>query len=192
MSVYQGAYAESGCATGGHALAGAFVRVNPLYARFLGRLEEHVAKHRDHFRAGNDSVRCAAALSQAFLESAIQLYDPSDLLRRDQLNAQLGAIGIAPGPQQPSLSEQLMSMSFQLSRLARALPAAARGDYGPLYTATNDFEQIQVFAAQMVHAFLQDPSMASMVDQMEPILREAATLDHRIISHAAARLAGGQ
>jgi hypothetical protein len=89
------------------------------------------------------------ALSQAFLSSATQVYDPDDLRRRQELDAEIGAMGINPGPQQATPSQQLYGISMQLSRLARVLPPAADGNYEPLYTPTNELEQMQIFAAQM-------------------------------------------
>jgi hypothetical protein len=47
-------------------------------------------------------------------------------------------------------------------------------------------------ATQILQAALQDPSMAAVTAQIEPLAREGARLDHRIISQAAARLAGTQ
>jgi hypothetical protein len=186
------AYAEPACRTGGKALADAFVLANPLSAYFFGSLEAYVANNTHHFRAGGDAIRCANALARAFLGSAVQLYDPSDLRRQQELNARLGSMGISPGPQQPTASNQLYGISMQLSRLARVLPPAAAGDYGPLYTPTNELEQMQLAAAQVFQILLQDPSMASIFAQIEPIVREGANLEHRIISEAAARLASIQ
>ena len=116
---------DTGCRTGGAALADAYVLANPMYSYFLGELEPYLADHSEHFGANGDSVRCAAALARSFLGSAIQLYDPSDLSRREELNAQLGVMGISPGQQESSPSSQLYGVSLQLSRLARVLPAAA-------------------------------------------------------------------
>lgn len=183
------AYSESGCRTGGTALADVFVRANPIYAYFIGSIESYVTNNQMHFRSGGDSVRCAAALSQAFLGQAIGMYDPNDLRRRDELNARMGTIGISPGPQQPTASQQLYGLSMQLSRLARVLPPAADGNYEPLFTPTNELEQMQFFATQMLRMMLQDPSMVSTMAQIEPIAREGIDLDHHVISQAAASLA---
>jgi hypothetical protein len=78
---------------------------------------------------------------------------------------------------------------MQLSRLARVLPPAASGNYQPLYTPTNELEQMQIFAAQMFQPLMQDPTMASVMAQIEPLAVEAAQLEYQIINQAAARLA---
>ena len=51
---------------------------------------------------------------------------------------------------------------------------------------------MQLFAAQMLQMMLQDPSMVSVMAQIEPIAVEAAQLEYRIISQAAASLADAQ
>jgi len=168
-------------------LADAYVLANPMYSYFLGELEPYLADHSEHFGANGDSVRCAAALARSFLGSAIQLYDPSDLSRREELNAQLGVMGISPGQQESSPSSQLYGVSLQLSRLARVLPAAAAGDYGPLQTPTNELEQMQLVAGQMLRMLLQeDPEMTALI---EPLVREMANLEQQAIRRAAQTLA---
>lgn len=180
--------AEPACRTGGDALANAYVRVNPFYTYYFGSLESYVANNRAHFQSGGDSVRCAAALSQAFLNQSMRLYDPDDLRRQRELSAEMGAMGIQPGAQQPTISQQLYGISMQLTRLVRVLPPAAAGNYEPLYTPTNELEQMQLFAAQMLQMMLQDPSLASIMVQIEPLAKEAAQVEYRIISQAAASI----
>ena len=182
------ASAEPACRTGGVALANAYVRVNPINAYYFGSLESYVSENRQHFQRGGDAIRCAMALARAFLDSAIQVHDPNDLRRQRELNAEMGAMGIDPGPPQATPSQQLYAISTQLSRLARVLPPAADGNYQPLYTPTNELEQMQLFAGQMFQMFMQDPSMAAIMAQIEPIAREGAQLEYRIISQAAAQL----
>ena len=121
------AAADSGCGSGGDALANAYARANPISAYYFGSVESYVSANRAHFQQGGDAIRCATALSQAFLNNAVQVYDPDDLRRQNELNAQLGAMGVAPGPQQPNQAQQLYGISMQLSRLARVLPPAAPG-----------------------------------------------------------------
>ena len=183
------AIAETACRTGGDALANAFVRANPISAHYFGTLESYVSANPGHFQYGGDAIRCAMALSQAFLSSATQVYDPDDLRRRQELDAEMGAMGISPGQQQATPSQQLYGISMQLSRLARVLPPAAGGNYQPLYTPTNELEQMQIFAAQMFQLLMQDPTMASVMTQIEPLAVEAAQLEYQIINQAAARLA---
>ncbi|SRR6266568_6374095 len=181
---------DSGCRTGGTALADAYVLANPMYSYFLGELEPYVAANTQHFGANGDSVRCATALAQAFLGSAVQLYDPGDLARQQELNAQLGAMGISPGPQEATPSTQLFGLSMQLSRLARVLPAAAARDYRPLRTPEGELEELQMMAGQTLRMLLQqDPDMAAV---LEPLVREMAGLEHQALRQAAERLASAR
>jgi hypothetical protein len=183
--------ADNGCRTGGTALAYAYVFSNPVYSLFYGSLDEHIAKNYEHFRSNGDSVRCAAALSQAFLAAGLRVYDPNDLRRRAELNTRIEGLGIPSGPQEPTLSSQLYGISLQLARLARALPAAADGDFTPYYTPTNEIEQMQMFAEQILRSLLQEqPQMRDVLAQAEPLIREAANLELRIMLRAAADLAG--
>ena len=191
-SVFGARAQEPACRTGATALADAYVLANPLYSYFFGNLEQYVANNVEHFRADGDAVRCAAALSQAFLRSAIQLHDPGEQGRRDQLNAQLGAWNISPGPQESSPSSQLYGVAMQLSRLARVLPAAASGDYGPLWTPTTELEQMQIVAGQMLRMLLQDPDMRDIMSQVEPLIRELARLEHEALRRAAETLANAR
>jgi len=186
------AYAQdSGCRTGGTALADVYVLANPIYSHFIGELEPYVANNREHFATNGDAVRCAAALSRAFLGSAVQLYDPNDLRRQQELNAQLGAMGISPGPQESTPSSQLYGAAMRLARLARVLPAAAEGNYEPFWTPINELEQMQILAEQVLRMFLRDPGMAEIMAQVEPIVRQLASLEHQAIRQAAAKAPNG-
>jgi hypothetical protein len=98
-------------------------------------------------------------------------------------------VSVNPGQQRTTPSQQIYGISMQLSRLARVLPPAASGNYQPLYTPTNELEQMQIFAAQMFQPLMQDPTMASVMAQIEPLAVEAAQLEYQIINQAAARLA---
>lgn len=187
-----GAAAEPGCRAGGVAAANAYVLFNPIYSMYFGRFEDYVSQNGVHFRAGGDAVRCMAALSRAFLSAAIQLYDPADMQRKQQIDAQLGSMGISPGPQQPNAGNTLFGMSMQLSQLARGLPAAANGDYGPLNTPTNEIEQLQQVARQMFSVLMQDPTARQAFAAVEPLIREGAQLEFRMITHAAERLASAK
>jgi hypothetical protein len=182
---------EPGCRTGAAALADAYILANPLYAYFFGELEPYVAANSEHFRANGDAVRCAAALSRSFLASAIQLYDPNDRRRQDELNARLGEMGISPGPQESTPASQLYGAAMQLSRLARVLPAAAEGNYEPFRTPISELEQMQIVAGQLLRTLLQDPGIAGIMAQVEPVVRELASLEHQALRQAAAKLAAG-
>lgn len=181
--------ADNGCRTGASSLADAYILSNPLYALFFGSLEPYVTAHKEHFSADGDSIRCAAALSKAMMAGAIQAYDPQERIRRDELNARLGAMGISSGQQESSASGQLFGMSMTFSRLARVLPAAAQGNFGPLNTPTSELEQQFLFAAQMLQFLLQDPEMRAVLSTTEPLIREIALLDHQFVVRAAASLA---
>lgn len=186
------AAAEPGCRAGGVAAANTYVLFNPIYALYFGRFEDFVAQNRAHFRAGSDPVRCIAALSKAFLAAGIQLYDPADMQRKQQIDAQLGAMGIAPGPQQPNAANTLFGMGMQLSWLARGLPAASYGDYATFNTPANEIEKMQLVARDMLQMLLQDPTVREAFAAVEPLIREGAQLDYRMITYAAARLANAQ
>jgi len=181
---------EPGCRTGAIAAADAYVLSNPIYSYFFGDLEQYVTSNAAHFRAEGDASRCIAALSGVFFRSAIQLYDPTDQTRRDELNAQLGKMGIPPGPQESTPSTQLYAASMRLARLARALPAAANGDFGPLRTPANDMERMEALAGMTFRLLLQDPDMQLIMSQVEPMIRELAALEHKVIQKQAAALAG--
>lgn len=167
---------DNGCRTGGSALANAYVRVHPLYARIFGDLASYVASNREHFVEDGDAIRCARLMSQALLNSAFQAYDPNELQRRNELNARIGAMGISPGPQSASPSAMFYEMAGQMSRLATALPRAAQG--GPLQ---GHLTQEQAFAIQLLEMLLQGPDMRGIMDQIEPLLRELGNADYRLV-----------
>lgn len=186
------ATADPGCRTGGVAAANAYVLFNPIYALYFGRFEDYVAQNSEHFRADGNAVRCLAALSRAFLGAGIQMYDPADLQRKQQIDAELGTMGISPGPQQPTASSALFGMGMQLSWLARGLPAAADGNYVPFNTPANEIERMQLMARVMLQQLLQDPTVRQTFAAMEPLIREAARLEYKMITDASARLANAQ
>jgi len=186
------AVAEPGCRAGGVAAANAYVLFNPIYAMYFGSFEDYVSQNRAHFRAGSDAVRCITALSRAFLAAGMQLYDPADVQRKQQIDAQLGAMGISPGPQQPNAGTAVFGMGMQLSWLARGLPAAANGDYGPFNTPANEIENMQLMARAMFAQLLQVPTAREAFAAMEPLIREGAQLEYKMITYAAERLASAK
>lgn len=175
------AFAEKGCSTGASALGNVFVRANPIYAYYFGSLESYVKSNREHFVTGGDSILCAQALSSALLKKSISSYDPNALRRKQELDARLGGMGISPGAAQQSPSQQLYAAGLQLQRLARVLPPAANGNYNPLYTPTNELEQLQMLATQMFSIYMQDPWMASLIKDVEPLIKESAELEYKNI-----------
>jgi len=177
--------AAQGCLTGASALGNAFVRANPIYALYYGSLESYVANSKEHFVAGGDSIQCAQSLSHALMNKSIQSYDPNALRRKQELNGQLRAMGIAPGPNQPTASQQLYFTALQLNRLARVLPPAANGNYQPLRTPTNQIEQMQMLSAQILTAYLQDPMIKAAFQRIEPKVRELAELEYQIMVNMA-------
>lgn len=181
---------EPDCRSGATALADAYVLANPMYSYFLGiELESYVTQNREHFATNGDAIRCGAALARAFLSASVQLYDPGDAQRQQELNARLGAMGVSPGPQEASPASQMFGASLQLSRLVRVLPSAAAGDFEPLRTPTTEIEQMQLQAGQILRVLLQnDPDMAATI---APIMKELARLEHEALRRAAANLANG-
>lgn len=179
---------SSGCETGAAAIGNAYIRANYLYAMFFGDLESYVAENRSHFAPDGDAIRCARVLSQGLMAGAVQSYDPSWQRTQDNLNARLGAMGLSPGPATASPSAQLYTAAQQLSRLARVLPAAAQGNFDPLHTPTTEMEQMQLFAAQMMQFLLQDPAMRDTLQQMEPLIREAAQAEYSMLMSVAAQV----
>ena len=180
--------AAGGCRTGASALGNAFVRVNPIYAYFYGSLESYVEENREHFVAGGDSILCARVLSQALMSGAIKSYDHDDFRRQRELDAKMSAMGLSPGPYQPTASQRLYTMALQLNRLIRVLPPAANGNYKPLYTPTTELEQMQIFGEQMMATLLQDPSVAETFQQLEPMIKESANLEYQILVNMANNL----
>ena len=172
---------ENGCHTGADALGNAFVRSNYMYSLYFGDLESYVAQNKSHFSEGGDAVRCARVLSQALLTNAYLTYDPKDLDRKREIDTRLGTMGISPGPTQPTMSGQLYAVGQQISWLADVLPAAARGDYGPLQRPTTQIQQMKAYAAQMLQLMLQDPEVRAVFGELEPEIRESADLEYRLV-----------
>ena len=179
---------EPACRTGAVHVADAFILANPMYAMYFGDLAHYLNANGERFRPQGDATRCAAALSRAFMGQAINLYDPSDIQRKQELDARMRLHGINPGPQAPTAASMMFNMSMQLSRLARVLPAAAEGNFGPMNTATTELEKMQIFAEDMLRVLLRDPTIRAMFAQLEPMIREAAQFDHNFLRVAAVRL----
>lgn len=177
-----------GCRTGAVAIANAYVRMSPIIAYYFGSIEDYVRQNRSHFVTGGDAVVCAARMAQALAQGAIQSYDPQFQQRRDELNAELGAMGISPGQQYASPSQQIYAMARQLDKLAYALPYAADGNYGPLWTPRDQLEEMQIFAMQMFRTLLQDPEIRSALAYAEPRIRELSNIEYQIILDIASRL----
>lgn len=181
--------ADPACKTGGIHIADAFVRANAVYALYIGDLNSYLASNRAHFAANGDAVRCAAALSRGFMSAALQLYDPIEVKQRELIDAKMRANGWNPGPQAPTASNIAFSTSMSLSRLARVLPAAAQGDYGPWNTPTNEIENMQLTAERMLPMLLQIPMVVEILKQLQPLMLEAAEWDRRFVYQASQRLA---
>ncbi len=182
------AQAQNGCQTGADAMANAYVRSNGIYVLYFGDLESYVAENRAHFAENGDAIRCARAVSAALLQGAIQSYDPGALRRQQELNTQLGSMGISPGAAQPSASMIFYEMGQQMAWLTKVLPPAARGDYGPLHTPVTETQRMKAFATQMLKSLLQDPVMGQTFVQMEPLIREAAQMEYKQLIAIAAGL----
>ncbi len=174
-------FAKNGCDTGASALGNAFVRMNPIYAYYFGSLESYVKNNREHFIVDGDAIRCAEALSSALFNKSVSRYDPNALRRKQELDARLRNMGVSPGPAQQTPSQQLYATGQQLKRLARVLPPAANGDIRPLNTPVNELEQLQMLATRMFMRYMQDPWMASLFKDIEPLIKESAELDYKNI-----------
>jgi hypothetical protein len=181
--------AEPGCRNGGAPMANAFVLANPIYAHYFGDLPSYLAKNQAHFSDGGDAIRCATALSRALMSSSLALYDPADMQRKQEIDARMEAAGFGRGPQQPNAAGILFQTSMSLSRQARALPSASRGDFTAWNTPTNEIEQLQIAAEQILRILLQDPMTQSVLASMEPLIREAAQFDYHFLLQASRRLA---
>lgn len=182
------AQAQTGCQTGADVLANAYVRSNPMYALYFGNLESYIAENRMHFAENGDAIRCARAMSAALFRGSIRSYDPTALRRQQELNSQLGSMGISPGPAQASPSAMFYEMGQQMAWLAKVLPAASRGNYQPLRTPVTDTQRMKAFATQMLQSLLQDPSVRQTFVQMEPLFREAAQMEYKQLMAIAAGL----
>lgn len=170
------ALAQTGCQNGANALAHAYVRVNPMHALFIGDLKSFVAEYSPHFAGGSDAVRCAHAMSQALMSGAITSYDPHALRRQQELNANLGSMGLSPGPPMHSASAMFYAMSQQMAWLSRVLPPAAAGNFSPMRTPATEEHAL---ATQMLSILLQDPTVMQVFIEMEPLIRQSAEWEYR-------------
>lgn len=180
---------DNGCGHGASAIGNAYVRANPIYALYFGELAHFVVSNRAHFAPGSDAVRCADALARGLVAGAITSYDPRHFERQDALNAQLGSLGISPGPPQPSASAQLLTMARTFAWLARVLPAVSTGDSRPLYQANTEEERIAIFLKGLLAQLLQDPMVRAGLQEAEPQIREMAKLDYLMVVGWASQLA---
>lgn len=169
------------CRTGAVALGNAHIRANPMYAMFFGELESYVDQNRAHFVTDGDAIRCARVLSQALVTGGHRAYDPNWERSQSALRSGMASVGMSPGSYEASPSAQLYAMGQQISWLARVLPSAAAGNYGPMRTPTTEEEQMRIFAGQMFQLLLQDPAVRDTFHQMEPLIREAAQFEYQML-----------
>ena len=180
------------CGDGVVALGNAYVRANALYALYFGRLPAYVDANRAAFAAGGDAVRCAQALSAALFAGAVQTYDPAILEQRRQLDAQLGSLDIRGGNHAPTQSEMLHMMGRRMAWLGRVLPAAAQGDYGPMFTPVDELQRMEMVAGQALEIVLGDPDMRAIFQSLEGMIREVAEMEYRLVVEMARGLETGQ
>ena len=160
-----------------------------VYAYFLGDLESYATTN-EHFYANGDAIRCAMALSDALMGAAVQLYDPDAWRRQQWIDLELRRRGIQPRPAPPTQSDTLVFAVLRLSRLARVLPAAAAGNYQPLYESFNQLEQADIVAGQLFKLLPQlEPNFDVAMAQVKPLILEAASLEYTAILEAANSLA---
>lgn len=177
------------CSSGAVPLANAYVRSNPIYSMFYGDLSTYLPSNSGHFQTNGDAIQCARIMANALLQRSVSSYDPQALQRSHEMRVKLETIGISAGPRAATASEMLLQLGMQLQRLARVLPAAALGDYGPYYTPTNEIEEMQLFAAQLLPTLLQDPTVRQSFMQVEPLIREAAEAEYQWIVNMALGMA---
>ena len=177
-----------GCHTGAEALANVYVRMSPVNAYYFGSVEDYIQQNRAHFVAGGDAVVCAQSLSAALVQGAYQNYDPNYWRDREELNARLGAMGISPGPQQASPAAQMFAMGRQMGKLADTLPYAAQGNFAPLWQPRDELERMQLFAMQMFGYLMEDPTMRSVMNQMQPQIKQLANMEYQMILGMASQL----
>jgi hypothetical protein len=156
---------------------------------YFGDLKSYIAANGAYFRAGSDAVRCLSALSDAYRQHSHQLYDPADVARKAEIDRDLARVGISSGTPQPSASSMAHGMSTQLAQLARGLPAATNGNFGPLVIPTNKLERTQYFARQLFPLMIQNPAVHEVLVALEPLIREAAELEYKVIMQTAASIA---
>jgi len=185
----QTAHAQSPCQSGAAYAANAYIRFNPLYEVYFGDLKSYITANGAHFRAGSDAVKCLSALSDAYRQHSHQLYDPADVARKVEIDRDLARHGISSGAPQPSASSLAYGMSTQLAQLARGLPSAANGNFGPLVIPTNKQERTQYLARQLFPLITQNPTVREVFAALEPLIREAAELEYKMIMQTATSIA---
>lgn len=171
----------AGCQTGAEALANVYLRFNPIFAHYFGDLESYVNQNRTHFVSGGDSVVCAKRAARAWAQGAFRNFDPQDKVRRDRLNAELGAMGISPGKSYSSPAADMYFAAQQMDKLAHALPYAANGDFGPMYQPRNEIEQMQIFAMQLFGELIRNPSVAHTFEIVRPQIIELGNIEYRMV-----------
>lgn len=180
---------DSGCGTGGQTAVTAYLTSNPFYASLVGDFDRFVSANRGLLVEGSPAVRCLAALSTALLRSSLQLYDPGERARLDELNARMGAMGIQPQRSEGSAADQAYAMSRRMARLARSLPAAANGDWQPWTTPASELESMEIMAEQLLSGVFSSAEMREVMQQITPMLREVLFIEFMMLSKQATDLA---
>lgn len=177
------AFGQNTCATGAVPLANAYVRANVIYAMYIGEPEEYIRANRAHFTANGDAIQCARVLADAMVRNSVRTYDADSLRRQQEVNVRLQTLGASPSTPVGDASSVFFFMGQQLWRLAEAMPRVANG--GPLQ---GHLSPEQEFAVQLLQILLQDPSVSSVFVEMEPLIREAANSEFRLLVSIATNL----
>jgi tetratricopeptide (TPR) repeat protein len=166
-----------GCRKGALPAVTAYMVSNPFYSRFLGDFETFVIENAAQFRAGGDAVRCLSALSTAFLQASVSLYDPREQRSRDSLNTEIQVITGNRGPQESTPGTAMLGLSRRMARLARGLPAAAQGDWEVYNTPVDELGRMEIFAEQLFQGMMRDGTMRDAMIQVQPLLKQLAAID---------------
>lgn len=166
---------DRSCRNGANTLFNLYIRLNPIYSIYYGTPEEYIAQNRGLFQGG-DVNECAKKVARALLNSSIQTFDRNALNRRAELNAQLGAMGISPGQAEMNPSAVLFTTGQQILQLSKCLPGLLQGG-----ASSNCMSQEQVLVSQLMNTLLQDSFMQSTLQQIKPLILQAAEADFQFL-----------
>lgn len=190
VSIAPALAASNGCDTGGIALSQAYVLADPVYATLFGEeLLPFLARNQEHFLPAGDSVRCARALSSAYAQHAMRVFDPELQKIREQKRREIESQGIPIGPVQADASGEYVLISFELLRLAEGMPSAASGNYERLQQPANDFEQAKRMRAERLALMMQLPPFVPILVAIRPTIEQMRWMDQEMIRRAAAAVA---
>ena len=162
-------------------LARAYVRSNPT---FQGDIVAHIAQNRLYFVEDGAAIRCAEALGKRLVYTGVKAYDPTAYER---------AMGVGPAEHAGAVADSinsrpadLVAMGQELLWLAKVLPSAARGDWGPYETTGTPMrQQIRQVLPIYQQLMSMDPAMAQivqgMMQQFEPVAEQQILMLARML-----------